>query len=417
MDNIYLGRQSILNLEGAVCAYEIRYKDAEKKSNIASKRHASASVISSILNKFGTRTILGEHRAFIKIDEKFLLSDLIFSVPSEFFIFSLLEDVEMSERVVERVEQLYEKQYQLAIDDIIITKELVQKYKIIFPKLSYIKIKLASSMGDGVKELIEKIKQYDINIVATRLDSEAEYLIASALGCDWFEGYYFAEPKILENAKYEPAQMQVLKLYNLLMEDTNIDEITAEFEKNHAITVQLLQFINSGAFHFRNRISSIHHILTLVGRRPLGQWLMLMIYSKSLSKNGDMPALMLMVKNRTELMEKILKAIDPDVKSNTLGEAYFVGVLSLIDALFGVELEIILKDMNVSEAVENALLKDEALLGEIFHLVRDIELFNTDAIVAFEKKYGLEKDVIENIAIESMKNLQEFENPKPLEPL
>ena len=415
MDNIYLGRQSILNLEGSVCAYEIRYKDANKQSNISSERHASASVINSILNKFGTRAILGSHRAFVKIDEKFLLSDLIFSVPSEFFIFSILEGVNMSERVVERLEQLHAKKYIIAVDDITLTQELYEKYKIVFKQLSFIKIKLNSSLNDGIKELVAEIKKQGIKLVATRIDTDSEFQEAKSLGCDWFEGYYFAEPKILENTKYDPAQMNVLKLYNLLMDDTSIDEITAEFEKNHAITVQLLQFINSGAFHFRNRISSIHHILTLVGRIPLGQWLMLMIYSKSLSKDGAMPALMLMVKNRTELMQRILKIIYPDVKSNTLGEAYFVGVLSLIDTLFGVKLETILKEMNVSEAVEAALLRDEGVLGEVFSLVKEIELFHTDSIAAFEKKYELEKDSIENIAIEAMKSLQSFEHPEPKE--
>ena len=89
--------------------------------------------------------------------------------------------------------------------------------------------------------------------------------------CKLFQGYFFVKPKIFENQKYDPAQAKILKLYTLLIEDTNIDEITSEFEQNHAITVQLLQYINSGAFHFRTKISSIHHILTLVGRAPLAQ--------------------------------------------------------------------------------------------------------------------------------------------------
>ncbi len=107
------------------------------------------------------------------------------------------------------------------------------------------------------------------------------------------------------------------------MQDTNIDEITEEFEKNHALTIQLLQFINSGYFNFSKRISSIHHVLTLIGRVYLSQWLMLMVYSKSVSKSGGVSPLILMAKSRTELMEGFLKAINPNVKSDILGEAYF----------------------------------------------------------------------------------------------
>jgi len=415
MENVYLGRNIIVDKKERICAYEILYQDTQGETQTSSARYTSAAVISNILNKFGTKSILGNHRAFVKIDEKFLLSDLIFSIPSEFFIFAILAEVEITERVVERVEQLHAKNYLLAIDDIELNSTSYEKYQIIFKELSFVKVKLDTYSLDECDKYMKEMKKFDIRFVAMDIDTKLDYTLASELEFDWFEGYFFAEPTILENAKYEPTQMNVLKLYNLLMEDTNIDEITAEFEKNHAITVQLLQFINSGAFHFRNRISSIHHVLTLVGRIPLGQWLMLMIYSKSISKDKEMPALMLMVKNRTELMERILKAIYPEVKSNTLGEAYFVGVLSLIDTLFGVKLEVILKDMNVSEAVEEALLNDEGLLGEIYLLVRNIEAFKIKEIMAFEHKYGLEVDSIENIALECMRDLQSFENPQSVD--
>ncbi|MDQ7066780.1 MAG: HDOD domain-containing protein [Sulfurimonas sp.] len=231
------------------------------------------------------------------------------------------------------------------------------------------------------------------------------------LGCDWFQGYFFAKPKILENAKYEPSQMAVLKLYNLLMQDVNIDEIAKEFEVNHEITVQLLQFINSGSFSFRNKISSIHHVLTLVGRIPLGQWLMLMIYSKSVSKDKKSP-LMLMVKHRTELMESILTALEPNVRSNMLGEAYFVGVLSLIDTVFGVELEILLAQMNISQEVREAILNEKGTLGEIFKLVKDIEKFDSYAVDVFEKKHTLDRGSIEQIVFQAMQDVNSFEKPQ-----
>jgi len=411
MENVYIGRQPVIDSDSNLCAYEILYRDSNQESHIDSGRHASASVINSVLNKFGTRSLLGHRRAFVKVDEKFLMHDLIFTIPKEFFIFSILQSVEMSERVVERIQQLHEKDYSLAINDIFLNKETFQKYKIVFKELSYIKIRIDETLSIGTKRMIHEYQENGIVVVATKIETSKEYTLARNIDCDWYQGYFFAEPKIMENAKYEPSQMKILKLYNLLLQDTNIDELTTEFENAHEITVQLLQFINSGAFHFRSRISSIHHILTLVGRIPLAQWLMLMIYSKSVAKNSQTSPLMLMVKYRTELMENILKAIDPDVKSNMLGEAYFVGVLSLIDTVFGVELATILEDMHISQEVEDALLKEEGILGELFVLVKDIEMFNTAAVDAFEVKYSLSNHAIENIAIQSMEDVNHFECP------
>jgi len=195
------------------------------------------------------------------------------------------------------------------------------------------------------------------------------------------------------------------------MQDVNIDEITKEFENNPEITVQLLQFINSGYFHFKQQISSIHHVLTLVGRVAIAQWLMLMIYSKSVSKGSERSPLMLMVKNRTELMEHILKVLQPNVKSNMLGEAYMVGVLSLIGVIFSMNLRDVLDSIHISDEVRNALLDNEGILGEIYALVKETEHFDIRAIYRFEKKYKLEHKTIENLVVQSMQEVQIFENP------
>jgi EAL and modified HD-GYP domain-containing signal transduction protein len=411
MENVYLGRQPIIDGESNLYAYEILYRDDHKQSNVGSDRYASASVISSVLNKFGTRNLLGDRRAFVKIDEKFLLNDIIFSVPQEFFIFSVLESLEITAKVEERLEKLYKEGYLIAINDTVLTEETLQKYKNVLKYISHIKIRIDTNISVGIEEMIKILKANNVKVIATKIEESKQYVIARTLGCECFQGYFFAEPKIVENAKYEPAQLNILKLYNLLLQDTNIDEITKEFENNHEITLQLLQFINSGAFHFRKKISSIHHILVLMGRMPLAKWLMLMIYSKSVSKENERSPLMLLVKNRTELMENILKTLQPNVKSNMLGEAYFVGVLSLIDTIFSEKLETILEDMNVSQEVKDALLKDAGILGEIYALIRDIEAFDTHAISRFEETYYLEAGVLKKLILDSIESVNKFEKP------
>ena len=105
MGNVYLGRQPILNVKGDLVAYEVLYRDSEKGSSFSNGRFASASVINSVLNKFGTSSLLGDRRAFVKVDQKFLLNDIIFSIPNKFFIFSLLDDIDLNEKVVERLQQ------------------------------------------------------------------------------------------------------------------------------------------------------------------------------------------------------------------------------------------------------------------------------------------------------------------------
>lgn len=410
MSSVYLARQPIVSIDDTLEAYEIMYLDSNKTVSIGNNLSASASVVNSVLNKFGTQNFLSEHKAFIKVDERFLMSDLIVTIPNDIFTLSLFKEIELNEKVVERIEQLHEKGFTLAINDIDLSREHIIRYKKVLDYIVYFKINIYADMNLEDKDLIIELQDYGVKVVATKIEDEFQYQTSKDLECDLYQGYWFAKPQILENEKFDPAQFNVLKLYNMLISDTSIDEITAEFEQNHALTLQLLQFINSAHFHFRNKISSVHHILTLIGRKPLSQWLMLMIYSKSVSKGEKVSPLMLMVRNRTELMQNLLKILKPDVRSNALGEAYLVGVLSLVDTIFKAELTDILEHIHISDIAKKALLHDEGTLGMLYKLVRAVEDFNVAEIVAFSKRYKVAEESIQEVILKSIEDVNEFES-------
>ena len=412
MENIYLARQPIIDTNAVICAYEILFRDMNKESIITGDRYASAAVISNVLNKFGTKTLLEDKRGFVKIDEKFLLNDIIFSVPKEFFVFDLLESVPMNERVVERIQKLDKEGYVLGLNDTKLSQETLEKYVAVFPSLSFFKVDFDRGLEEATSSYIQELKKYGMQIIASKVEDHESYAIAKEIGVDCFQGYFFAKPKILENAKYEAAQFDVLKLYNLLMQDSDIDEITAAFEKTPEITLQLLQFMNSGAFHFRNKISSIRHVITLMGRITLAKWLMLMIYSKSLSKNPNHEPLMLMVQNRIELMELIIKAVEPNVTKERLSEAYLVGVLSLIDTIFSMRLEDILERINISESVKTALLDYNNIFGEILSVILYIENSNFKGVADFERDNELPGGTIKQIVVQAIENVNKFNHPQ-----
>ncbi|MDQ7044808.1 MAG: HDOD domain-containing protein [Sulfurimonas sp.] len=409
MSYVYLARQPIVSIDEQLEAYEVMYLDANKA---ASEKNISttASVINSILNKFGTKKFTSEHKAFIKVDKKFLMSDLVLSIPNDIFTLSLFSEIDLDARVIDRIEKLYEKGFTLAIDNVDLSRDNIIKYKKIMDKLTYFKINIYADMDLKDKDLVVQLQDTHVKIVATKIEDEYQYQTAKDLECDLYQGYWFAKPQILENEKFDPAQFNVLKIYNMLISDTNIDEITAEFENNHALTFQLLQFINSAHFHFQAKISSVHHILTLVGRKPLSEWLMLMIYSKSLTKNDKAPPLMLMVQNRTQLMQNLLRILKPDVKSNALGEAYLIGALSLVDTIFHAKLSDILEHIHISDIAKQALLHDEGTLGMLFKLVRAIEVFDVAEIVAFSKRHKVAEEDVQNVIMQSIEDVNALES-------
>jgi len=151
MSSVYLARQPIVSISEKLEAYEIMYLDSNQKAT-AHNRSASASVIISVLNKFGAKEFSSLHKAFLKVDEQFLMSDLIMTIPNEIFTLCLFQEIELNERVIERVEQLFEKGFTLGVDDIDLNRDNIIKYKKIIDKLDYFKINIYADMGLEDKE-------------------------------------------------------------------------------------------------------------------------------------------------------------------------------------------------------------------------------------------------------------------------
>jgi len=401
----YLGRQPVLDANNNIVSYDLFYRDEHLASNFEDPRFATASVLVSVLNKFGVQNILGDKKAYIKTDESFLMHDLIFSIPKELFSFSIMCLNAPNERNIERLEQLKEKGFSVGINDISISKEIVASLEPVIDLIEYIKIDTIFSDTKLTKELIDTCKSKNIKIIATKIETNQVYEAYKELGCDYFQGYYFAKPNIIENTVIDPKRVAVFKIYQLLLNESSIDEIVETFEENHAITVQLLQYINSPMFSFKKNIASIHQVIMLVGRVPLSQWLLMSIFSKAISTDSRPSALMLQVKTRTELMTTLIEHIDSSLKS----EAYFVGVLSLMDTLLFISLSDILKQLHVEDKISDALLYKRGILGETYQVVLDIEHFETQKIDAFIQRHQFNTEQFETIMAEHIYKVNELD--------
>ncbi len=385
---VYIARQPILDKNNEIFAYELLYRDSEFSSNINNCRLATIDVLNSTLNRFGTQDLLGKYKAFIKADEKFIMHKVMDVVPKEHFIFSLTFNEKIDEKLKNKIFDLHSRGYLFAINDTSLDNNIIEVFIDIMECISFIKIDVNTPINN-----LSLIDKFDLKTIITKVETNEMRNKADEMGCDYIQGYFFSKPKVLEQEKFNPDVMNVMNICNQLMNDCSIDEIVSEFENNPAISIQLLKFINSGTFHFRQKISSIKQVLTFVGRTKLTQWLMLMVYSGSSNQKEASTPLLEHVKRRTILMEEIAKLTDKSLAS----QAYFIGVISLMDTLFNTSIEIVLKEMNIDKQIKDALLDKSNKLGEIYSLVLAIENFDTKKI----ENYAM----INNISLEELSEI------------
>jgi len=405
--NFYLARQPILDQNQKIIGYELLYRDSEQSADYANERHATAALLVNVLNQAGLQNVVGDALAFVNIDDRFLRHEIVDTIPSKTFIFELTSSSNLDELTVERIEVLHNKGYEFCLDAS--DYGHLSEYKKIFPYLSYCKIDTASFEQEYTEKIVRTLHAQDIKAIATKVEKESAFEMYKDQKFDAFQGYYFAEPKIIQDKKFDADQASLFKLCNLLQTGGDTSEIVESFERSPSLTLQLLRFMNSAAFHFKNPIASIQQVITLLGRNALNQWLMLLLYSKTLSTNGsfDNP-LILMVKHRTDLMVSLLKMTKKNCTMSEQSEAYFVGVLSLMDTLLHMPLKDIINEFYVEERVKDALFEQEGELGELYSTVIAIEKFETEKIDAFVAKYSLDSAEFEKMMLLTIQSTTEF---------
>lgn len=408
MKEFFVGRQPIIDHQGTLVAYDLFYQTTSAKE--VSSRAKTSTLLSSVLSTFGTKSILGERRGLVTIDRQFLLSDLILSTPKELFVFSLMSDVLIDKEILLRVKTLREEGYVFALHDITTRTGSLKRLAYLFPYLSFLKVDMRGFSEQYLIRLKEVLSIHPIEIIATHVDDRMLYALTQSVGFPLIQGLYFAEPVLMENSSFESDQFSIIRIYNQLLDDSiPIEDIVRAFESDHALTIQLMQYINSSAFHFNIEIASVQHVLTLLGRKPLAQWLMLLIYGKSMNRSSEQLPLLLMVMTRTELMVGLLRLIWPNASKQIVGKAFFVGVMSLSSTVLAVPLRLILKEMSISEDVRQALLEKEGMLGEILSQVQAIERYDIVAMMAFAKKFEISAVAMQTLMTKTIENVNAFE--------
>lgn len=402
MGSSYIGRQPVVTERGALAYYDL----FSSVQNVNAQ--ATATLINNLQSSFGIDRILGRRIGLIRVDHRFVFHGLLSLLPKERVIYALLEESIVDEVLCAQLEQLKNQGYRFALNDFAFTAENVEKFAPILPYLECIKIDISRSKEIKRNE-IEELKRQGLTVIGSKIESHDMHAECVSKGFTYFQGYFISKPKTLENPSFSLDHGAVMQLWNMLQSDAEIDDLVRAFELNHMISLKLIRFINSAVFSLKTPVSSVRHVLTLMGREPLAQWIMMLLFSETQGSDENSIPLMLMVVNRTELMTQLLELIQPNATKGEKATAYFVGMLSLIHLLFHIPHREILRRLNVAPEIERALFEGDGFYGELLTMVRSIEMLDSEGMELFLKKHGLQYASLEPLIASAMEKVNQFD--------
>ncbi|MDK2123341.1 EAL and HDOD domain-containing protein [Parachitinimonas caeni] len=366
----FLGRQPIVGRKQELQAYELLFRDGKvNEANVLDDDEASASVIQHAFSNLGVQNVLGQSLGFINIGEGLLMSDALQLLPKQHVVLEILETVALTPEVIARAKVLKAAGYRLALDDVI---GLDATQKAILPLIDVVKLDVLAIPPDQLAPLVKAMRQYPVKLLAEKIDTPEQQKLCLDLGFDYFQGYYFAKPTILTGKPASPSVGLLIRLLTQVMADADTLEIEETLKLAPDLSVALLRLINSVAFGSSRKIGSMRAALTMLGRQHLQRWVQIMVFASSSGIAPDRDPLVQTAATRGRMMELVAGKLAPDNKV-LQDRAFMVGMLSLIDVLFGMPLPEIIKPLNLDASVESALISQAGLLGDLLRLTQATE--------------------------------------------
>ncbi|WP_018411077.1 EAL and HDOD domain-containing protein [Methyloversatilis thermotolerans] len=394
--DIYVGRQPILDRSNSTYAYELLFRSGQVNvASIDCELNATARVITGVFNELGLDKALGESFGFINVSESMLMSEAIEWLPPDKIVIEILETVRPTPEVVARTRELVRRGFRIALDDVL---DLDEAFRPLIELATFIKIDLLGVPAGQLADVVARFRPFKARLLAEKVDSEEQAALCRDLGFDYFQGYYFARPSILSTRGLTAAESTLLRLLGLVLTDADVTLMEPVVKQDPALLLNLMRMSNSVGCGSKRQISTVREAITLLGRQQLQRWLQLLLFC---ANPNTPPSLLEMAATRARTMELLVESHGG--RHMDAESAFLTGILSLLPALLRLPMEEVLKTLTVEASIRDALLKGDGALGRLLLLVQHWEHNDLSAFAgAFDVLPGLTMDDFNRASCEAM---------------
>ena len=221
----------------------------------------------------------------------------------------------------------------------------------------YVKVDVLAHDRDALKRQVELLQPYKAKLVAEKVETPQDYEFCKSLGFDYFQGYFFCKPSIIQGQHIPSNQMALLSLLaKLLNPDIELSKIEDIVCQDLSLSTKVLRFANSAFCGLPKKVDSIRQATRMVGLVRLKSWALVIAMAGLDEKPFELLKVGLL---RARMCEQIAALIEP----STTDHFFTVGLFSMLDALFDKPLEDLISIVGLSEEARDALIDYKGVMG------------------------------------------------------
>lgn len=362
---VLLARQPIFSCGKEIIGFELLFRDGTAHTlKELTDDEATLDVLLNTYSSVYNRGLQKNVPVHLKVTDHFLLNNELPDLPRDRFIIQILSHTEVSDPLIEVVSGLVNKGYRIALSGY---DPANKSLKALFTLAHLIKIDIRKRSDDQLRRAIHILRQYNLSVLADKVETEADFQRCKTLGFEGFMGYFLSKPELVEGRKITNHKQILLGVLAELQDPgATASSVEAAALKDPALIYRILRLVNSAAVCLRREIHSISEAITLLGFEQLRRWVMLFLAS---SEDHGIPETSRMALQRARMCELYAEMLELPTPT----DFFILGLLSQLEAILAIRKEELVNQIPVGASVKRALLTHEGTLGEVLTEVEHFE--------------------------------------------
>jgi EAL and modified HD-GYP domain-containing signal transduction protein len=294
---------------------------------------------------FGITTLCHNRRAFVNCTREVLFKDLITLLPPTQAVAEILETVEPEDRVIAACKRLKSSGYLIALDDFAPNDPRIPLCEF----ADIIKIDVRATRPEERAGMMRRFASPKCKMLAEKIETPHEFQQARDMGFTYFQGYFFCRPELVIGREVPASRVHYVRLLEMVSRrEIDMLELEKLLKQEASISYRLLRYLNSPVFGMALEVKSIRHAMAILGEREMRRWIRLVVAVGAAEQTCS--ELVLMGLTRARFCEML----SDRVQSN--GDLFLMGLLSMMDAILEVSMEVLLEQIPVERETKAVLL-------------------------------------------------------------
>jgi EAL and modified HD-GYP domain-containing signal transduction protein len=354
-----LARQPIVDRSGTCHGYELLFRGGPPPVVSSEDDRATAGVLVTAACDIGWELLGGGRPLYLNVGAGLLFDSVLEMTPPNTVVLEVLERVTVDELLLERLVELRERGFTLALDDFVPGS----RAEALVPHVDVVKVDVLEVPEATWRDVVASVHDRGAVALAEKVESQAAHEAAVAAGFDLFQGYWYARPTVQRSLQMTPQRTICLRLMGVLMQpEPSPQEIEGLVSSDAALVVRTLRMANSVAAGAHRTIESVRQAVVMVGPKTLAGWVALMVMAQD---PGDNP----LVATEVLVHARACEIVASNDNAELAGQAFLAGLtLGLVERA-GVPAGELLDLLGASPVIREAVLTRTGRLGEIVEQV------------------------------------------------